>query len=162
MPPSPWIRGDVFHLHLGREAARAYALLEAVGKKEGNTGGAFCVLRTDRTQGLDFTPQLLAVIDRVDDPVAVVSYRMFAQEKAWRLLSRPSDASSYQSRDEAHEKWGGAIRAGDYILSFSGLPELVDEALMLVLAVRLELIGRAEAERIAALSHNAYFAPLAD
>jgi hypothetical protein len=39
--------------------------------------------------------------------------------------------SSWESRDPGHDRWGGAIRIEDLIFSFSGLPELADEALML-------------------------------
>lgn len=55
----------------------------------------------------------------------------FALEKSRRLREHPDHLSSWQSRDPSSNKWGGAIRVGQFILSFSGLPELVDEALML-------------------------------
>lgn len=86
-----------------------------------------------------------------------VKYSELSVEKLIRLLG--SDASiltSYDTRDPVAEiilstgesrpwgRWGGAIRvpSGGMILedaiSFSGLPELWDEALMFALAIKLE------------------------
>lgn len=156
MQPSRWIKsGDLFDA-METEARRAFAILRAEGKERGNTGGVGCVLKTDRPHDLATSTLLQPLIGDVHD-ADLVRYRSFAQEKAFRLMSRPGDVSSFQSRDEAKERWGGAVRAGTYILSFSGLPELMDEAVMLATAVRLGLIDRTEAVRIAALSGNPYF-----
>lgn len=54
-------------------------------------------------------------------------------EKGQRLAGLPTHLSSWQSRDEKKEKWGGAIRCR-YIVSFSGLPEHADEALCIAIA----------------------------
>ena len=158
---SRWVSTEDWRLNVDVEACKAFALLRGDGREEGNTGGTFCVLKTDRlVADLVSTPLFLAAVGTVSDDAAAASYRVFAQEKALRLLSRPDDVSSFQSRDESEQRWGGAIRAGSYILSFSGLPELMDEALMLAVALHLGLIDRVEAERIAALSHNPFFARL--
>jgi hypothetical protein len=69
-------------------------------------------------------------------------YRLYAEEKAARLLVNHRDhATSWQSRDEANHKYGGAIRVKfsgiGLILSFSGYAESCDEALMLALAMKM-------------------------
>lgn len=82
--------------------------------------------------------------------------------------------SSFAHRDEANEIYGGGIAlsttdytfgspAEEYIsgyLAFSGLPELADEALVLVLALDMGWIMHASAQVIAEASNNPYFAPL--
>jgi hypothetical protein len=88
----------------------------------------------------------------------------FAQEKAARLASRPSDWSSWQSRDMTTDpkQYGGAIRVNRLILSFSGFKEEQDEAAMLVLALNTELIDRGIAARFVEMSNNEYFRKLQD
>src|ERR1041385_4424544 len=61
-----------------------------------------------------------------------VKYFTLSVEKARRLGLRFPHQSSWESRNEHEEQFGGAIRTRYHlILSFSGLPELTDEALML-------------------------------
>lgn len=90
----------------------------------------------------------------------------FSLEKGRRLIEHPDHLSSWQSRDPDNSKWGGAIRVGEFILSFSGLPELVDEALMLNLVYpnklpRLELHDEVPEYqyllRVASFSKNPFF-----
>ena len=52
-------------------------------------------------------------------------YKRFSLEKAQRLHkgSRLKLVSSFQSRDESHNRFGGAILAAEVIISFSGLPD---------------------------------------
>ena len=69
-------------------------------------------------------------------------YCDYCQEKADRLLVMAREhghVCSRQSRNPDDGQWGGAIlvRANGVILSFSGLPELADEAYMTMLAFRL-------------------------
>lgn len=61
-------------------------------------------------------------------------YIKLSQEKALRLAIHPEHVSSWQSRDKTADQSGGAIRVGHLIYSFSGLPELWDEACMIALA----------------------------
>lgn len=61
----------------------------------------------------------------------------FALEKAMRLALHNLHRTSYRSRNPKASRWGGAIRAGEHILSFSGFPEKWDEAAMFVLAIKL-------------------------
>lgn len=84
-------------------------------------------------------------------------YLSFSQEKGLRLSQYKHDVSSWQSREEAQKMYGGAIVAGEYILSFSGLPEWGDEALVLFVALFFGWIGMKEALEIAQISKNAFF-----
>lgn len=95
--------------------------------------GYLCILENDQTK-------------IGEPPLALVSfgeilwnkrqkYFKLSQEKACRLQkSALSIVSSWQTRNETEDKYGGAVRAGGYVLSFSGLPELADEAFVLLIA----------------------------
>lgn len=89
-------------------------------------------------------------------------YLSFSMEKARRLASNPQHVSSWESRDPEQNRWGGAIRIDELIFSFSGLPELGDEALMLALGLSNYLsdpnIPRL-IEDIAHRSKNPYWKP---
>lgn len=88
----------------------------------------------------------------------VEKYLRLANEKADRLATRTGlgHKTSWQSRDGL-EKWGGAILANDLVLSFSGLPELADEAVMLWTAMHCGLLLYAPAVEIAKISDNKIF-----
>lgn len=79
-------------------------------------------------------------------------YYTFSEEKARRLHKNLEigHVSSFQSRNPEKDQWGGAISAGDYILSFSGMPEIVDEIMMLLLAIELGLLKYEDALMIVA------------
>ena len=49
------------------------------------------------------------------------------------------------------------ILGTDYLISFSGLPELADEALVLAIICTLELMPEREAVSISRFSSNHYF-----
>jgi hypothetical protein len=73
-------------------------------------------------------------------------YFSFSQEKAWRLFSQIKNGhfDSFQSRNEEENQYGGAVYFGSYlknmVFSFSSeRPELIDEAIILVLADLLVL-----------------------
>jgi hypothetical protein len=78
----------------------------------------------------------------------------YAMEKSQRLFENPDQQSSWESRLVEAEQFGGAIRAGSRILSFSGLPEHGDEAITLFVALGLGLLDTKEAEKIAEASGN--------
>jgi hypothetical protein len=100
-----------------------------------------------------------------------------AREKAWRLCNYVDDWTSFESRDveakvvvydyswpqrpaytDSWGKWGGAVRGNRYIFSFSGFPELLDEAMMFVLAIKMgELDEEWVIERFGA--RNKYLVP---
>lgn len=74
-------------------------------------------------------------------------YYGLSQEKGTRLLLHPEHLTSFESRDSDARvgnevgnpwgKWGGAVKGKNYNFSFSGFPELLDEASMFALAIRL-------------------------
>ena len=92
-------------------------------------GGYLCIADNATGAPLD--------VVKLGDPLPAKEgrYEELAKEKAWRLATRPWNDTSYQSRDPVRDRWGGAVRAGNHIFSFSGLtPDLLDEALVLVVA----------------------------
>ena len=86
-------------------------------------------------------------------------YREYSLEKATRLSHAPFDhKSSWQSRNPDKEQWGGAVYAEHgFIFSFSGLPEIADEALVLAIASNMGFMTHDEATRIAMKSKNGYY-----
>lgn len=90
-------------------------------------------------------------------------YLHCSKEKARRLIETShlyGHMSSWQSRNEANDEFSGAVWCDTFAVSFSGLPELVDEALCLVLSLHFNWIDVKRADKIAALSNNPYFKPL--
>ena len=83
-------------------------------------------------------------------------YQLFSREKGIRVY-KTNDLSSWVSRNVREDKWGGAISTDDFILSFSGLPELMDEAVVLVAALALRWVSRRDVATIAKLSENPFF-----
>lgn len=74
-----------------------------------------------------------------------------------RLSRNPAHVSSWQSRNEGEDQYAGAIRTPVHIFSFSGFPEHLDEAAMLVVGVRSRELTIVQAEEIAAVSKNVCF-----
>ena len=100
------------------------------------TGGWICVMDTSTDPyGRVVLHQRIGEVP--DDKMA--KYKMFALEKAQRLIRYPDHRTSYQSRNEDAEQYGGAIRLKECIIAFSGLPERWDEALVLSAAWLHEL-----------------------
>ncbi|MCX6723809.1 MAG: hypothetical protein NT155_01380 [Candidatus Staskawiczbacteria bacterium] len=87
-------------------------------------------------------------------PEKAEKYRTFSQEKAVRLFVNSAHDTSWQTRNPGENKWAGAVRAGSLIFSFSGLPELDDEALMTFVASQAGLIDRFKVIEIASISRN--------
>jgi len=81
-------------------------------------------------------------------------------EKGPRLLKHPDHVSSFQSKNEEAAQYAGAIAVSDLVLSFSGLPELADEAVMLTLAFMLKWATSEEVEAIAKISGNTIYEEL--
>lgn len=86
-------------------------------------------------------------------------YTQLAREKIMRLSIEPDDLGSYETRNPTEDRWGGAIRSLPVriLLSCSGLPELLDEAYMLAIAVKLEWCSPIRAKRIMHKSQNEYY-----
>jgi hypothetical protein len=109
----------------------------------------------------------LAVIKIGDVPEEkAAKYFSFSQEKYNRLRKMYSEhghMTSWQSRDESKDMWGGAIIVADldhnrHILSFSGLPELADEALMINVARYFNSSHiQLDSDEMAKISNNHYY-----
>ncbi|QQR78406.1 MAG: hypothetical protein IPJ68_05000 [Candidatus Moraniibacteriota bacterium] len=95
----------------------------------------------------------------------------FALEKPTRLALYNLHLTSYRTRNpkativiDGKEvpcpRFGGAIRAGKYLLSFSGFPEKWDEAAMFVLAIKLGWISRETVFRHISPKRNPHLRPL--
>jgi len=125
---------------------------------KGQEGAYFCFASMKKGLPLVFTPVGDVAIEKAEKYVA------FSMEKARRLAQHPEHVSSFQSRNPP-EQWGGAIHVGGNIFSMSGLPELGDEAVMLVTAFmffpKLEEV-RVACNAIAQTSENPFFRPLVD
>lgn len=102
---------------------------------------------------IDIPPKLIGL-----SPIGNVSLDSrsseFTQEKARRLASNRFHVSSWESREPQNQKYGGAIRVGDLILSFSGIPEEGDEMLCLTIASFYGWIGGKEIDEILEKSSN--------
>ena len=135
---------------------------EGKEEKDQRHGGYMCVWEETGVDPEGQKEYHLVALNRLGTPPIgkLVKYCEFAQEKVERLSHRPSHLSSWQSRDTKVDKWGGAIKAGKFLLSFSGLPELDDEALCLLVAVDLGLLPLEEARTIALTSNNVGALPL--
>jgi hypothetical protein len=90
--------------------------------KGNRQGGYLCVATS---MGI---PLLVCRIGEPDETKAD-KYLALCQEKARRLGANPDHDLSYQTRDPDNGQWGGAVRGHGYIVSFSGLPERLDEVL---------------------------------
>jgi len=107
-------------------------------------------------------PELIVAIGNIPEEKKK-KYLELSMEKAERLFQHPEHVSSFQSRDGIN-KWGGAIRIDwyeeveekiyQYILSFSGLTEPMDEASMLDSAESLGVIDDIVIDVIVNLSNN--------
>lgn len=98
-------------------------------------------------------------------------YREFSHEKAQRLemnFYQLGHLSSFQSWKPEEDQWGGSIIGMDpymgveHIFSFSGLPELGDEAMMLYVAVSMDYLSLEDALKIAEVSNNDVFRRIVD
>lgn len=89
------------------------------------TGGYFCLSRRSGRVLLVVLAGEIALDEKAQ------KYAAFCQEKCLRLSQHQTHCSSFQSRDESLNQFGGSIAAQDYILGFSGGPEKWDEACML-------------------------------
>jgi hypothetical protein len=86
-------------------------------------------------------------------------YLTLSQEKGRRLFRNADHLSSWQTRNQDAEEWGGAIRAGQngcLLLSLSGFPDDGDEVICLYAALTLGWLDRSGAERIISYSKNRF------
>jgi hypothetical protein len=112
-------------------ANKIFRVAAALSQKKGEpmrTGGYLSV--ADRSEGI----LACIMIGIVRDPDLRHRSCFNSKEKADRLVRNKKHVSSYQSRDESVGHYGGAIWDGSLIYSFSGLPEIWDEAAMIIVA----------------------------
>jgi len=135
---------------------------EAPDYPAGRNSG-YCVVKR-----VDDGRTLLAFEVGTDPPDKFERHSQLANEKADRLIQMYKSnghKSSWYSRNEKEDKWGGAIICVidgiQVAVSFSGLPEWADEALMLLAAASLNFIDRGDAGEIAMASQNKNFFRLA-
>lgn len=143
---------------------KAVELMRAQG--EIRTGGFFALSRPGMPSSYAHIEWGALPVDKRSRSFELVN------EKKGRLEAHPRHFTSYQSRNphaavidmfgrkQPWGKWGGAIRAGDYIISFSGFPELWDEAAMLVLAIRMGWLDETATLRRISHKRNPHFRPL--
>lgn len=85
-------------------------------------------------------------------------YRTLSVEKCTRLARTHVEhghVSSWQSRDEGRDLWGGAIMAGEHIISFSGFaPDTVDEAIVVKAARELGWLADQDVLILTSISNN--------
>ena len=88
-------------------------------------------------------------------------YLQLSLEKGDRLYknykSNFKNFSSWQTRNPDKDLWGGAIRAGKYVLSFSGLSELLDEAFVLEVALTMNWENPYRLYEISQVSNNYFY-----
>lgn len=122
------------------------------------SGGYFCLLE-EGYDDLAIPPVLIGAITNGKDD----KYITLCQEKVRRLFSKHLEEKhllSSQSRDESEEQYGGAVCAEisrAFIFGFSGFPEAVDEATMLLTAAKVGCISLDEAKKLASISDNSFF-----
>ncbi|MBI2013324.1 MAG: hypothetical protein HYS87_00600 [Candidatus Colwellbacteria bacterium] len=150
--PADWIVASLLP-----ELRDAFAKILAVlpPDEKHRSGGYFCL----RPLGLECAPVVVSQIGTITDPVKARKYFELAQEKANRLdahIKTMGHKSSWQSRDPAKNQWGGAIFANGWIFSFSGLPELADEAAMVLVAMRFGFLNPRQVAEITAKSLNPF------
>jgi hypothetical protein len=74
--------------------------------------------------------------------------------KTHRLSTNPKHLSAWQTRDFDNKLYGGAIRAGDYLLGFSGMPEHGDESLVVGIALLMGWLTLDGAAKVFKISGN--------
>lgn len=131
-------------------ASAERAITHALTLEQDRTGGYFCLA------DLDGIPLFLCKIGDVLNRERGEKYFCNAKEKCRRLGTSGYTLAS-ESRDYAKEKYAGAVKGSNYIYGFSGLPEYLDEAAMLVCASWDCDIEREDAKRLAKKSQNPYW-----
>ena len=129
-------------------------------------GGCLVRMSGDLTKGGDFT-WYSEVIGSVPQNEKLARYQRFAPEKVFRtyaewLRNPETSFSSWQTRDESTNKYGGAVlfqRANGTpeVISFSGLKEHIDESLVLVLGYHLGILLHERLQRVLETSQNPSF-----
>lgn len=144
-------------LEVAAEAAMLFAEMQNQfpEKMEGRFGGFLTIQRVGADEPIH-VEKICLDHDLINDE-RFIGWEKNSREKASRLSRMTADhhhVSSWQSRDFDNKKYGGAIVAGEWVLSFSGLPEFGDERLMIKLARSYEEISDSEVDEICRISGN--------
>jgi hypothetical protein len=146
-------RGDLFHFFDVTEAVVA-GTIRFYGSQPGwqlKNGGYFCL-----ADSLTGSPFIVAAIGAV--PVEKTQrYMGLAVEKAKRLADHPGQRTSWESRNPENDQWSGAVWCDRFIFSFSGLPELGDEAAMLAVILRCHPSRENYVYEVAHMTRNPLF-----
>jgi len=122
----------------------------------GRAGGYFCLREID-FEKLTISKMLIGKVTNGKDD----KYTKLSLEKSTRLHDKYKSDShelSSQSRNPDQGEWGGSVKGESlsnrrkFIFSFSGLPEMLDEAAMLLAAVRGYCMTMEYARELAAKS----------
>ncbi len=104
------------------------------------------------------TPEAPVLVRRVGDVRSIKrrKYCQFSIEKPARLIDHIDDGhrSSWESRNEDDDQWGGAALGKTLAIGISGLKELEDEAISLCLLTAVRDLDEAAAQQIAFTSDN--------
>ena len=123
---------------------------------EGETGGIL-LIGVDNIQDVPRC-QLLGEFTKYSPDQCYAS----ALEKLQRVYGSVDGISAWQSRDVSGDEkhYGGAIMVGEYCISFHGLSEHLDEALVTVAAMMCGLLSIEDVEPILEVSKNPLFGKL--
>jgi hypothetical protein len=151
----PLSQESFFKLFQALDQALHYCLIHSQNNDKVRQSGYF-TLRDLSTGRVIFTIMLGDVPKEKQE-----KYLQLSLEKGDRLYKNYKitfkNFSSWQTRNPDKDMWGGAIRAGIYILSFSGLAELCDEALVLELALTMGWCNPCRLYEISQLSKNIFY-----
>ena len=121
-----------------------YVLQSPLKQDDKRPGGYFAIFKNDPH---DLRPLALLQIEN-PDPQKLDKYLKLYCEKAWRLMEHPEHIASSQSANPEREQYGGAIRAGNYILVFTGMHTgELDEEILIRFAGLVDLISDSEFQR---------------
>ena len=138
--------GSIISQFVGRMTAYLDLLKDHELNPKGHRGGYMAIyhdpfgLSDENTIGME-NPIALIFLGEEDDPERISMCRSFAQEKCLRIMKN-NHRTSYESRKPEDDQWGGGVRIcftsskipGRLIVSFSGCPELMDEAMVIIAA----------------------------
>ncbi|MBI2474696.1 MAG: hypothetical protein HYV68_03265 [Candidatus Taylorbacteria bacterium] len=102
---------------------------------DGRSGCYLCL--GDKKTG---APMLIVRFGDILLPEKASAYLNNAQEKCRRVVQTKTDLASETKLEK--ERYAGAVRGDSAIYGVSGYPEYLDEAAMLILAVRCADLGR--------------------
>lgn len=132
--------------------------------EEERTGGYLCIAYSSRRGSASkgtpiYVPIAVCALGELYDITKGQNYLKNAVEKAKRLILYEHYISGAQSRDEVGDCTAGALRCDiePLILSFDGFDEFWNEASMIVLARRMNVMSEERAQAIADVYGRGYY-----